>query len=369
MSQGRQAVFDLLENRVSWPPVVVPFGLDPWGWHGGQESYREVCDYALEHCTLFPKVYPLSDQLFVGEGDIHLLTTTTREKDGTVIRRHELEGAPRPLRMEEVQTPGDSSWKNRKRWIANDQDLECFLELTDLASANPDIRAVCEKERQVGDLGLPFVEVADPFGTVSEMFSTDEFYIKVRTDTESIIRLLEITGKRIIAGIKALCRDTGCPFILRLIGGEMAVPPFLSRNDFLLFEGDFYRIVADIAQRYRIPVAFHCHGPVRDIMDDIWEMGYNFIEPFEPEPRGNVTIRVALECAKGRGVVFGGIDDVILNAGTQTDVRNAVTRCLDDARGTGLPFILSQSATPFHDPLSREAGHNIILFIELGTRG
>ena len=369
MAQGRQAVYDLLGNRVSWPPVVVPFGLDPWGWHGEQESYREVCSYALGHCTLFPKVYPLSAQLFAGESDIRLVTTTTTERDSIIVRRHELQGSPRPLGVEEVQTPGDSSWKNRKRWIANDRDFECFLELTDLAPAYPDVDAVRRKEQQVGALGLPYVEVADPFVTVSEMFSTDEFYIKVRTDTGRIIRLLEITGKRIFAGIEALCRDTGCPFILRLIGGEMAVPPFLSRDDFLLFEGEFYRKVADIAHRYKVPVAFHCHGPVRDIMDDIWRMGYNFIEPYEPEPRGNVTIREALECAQGRGVVFGGIDDVIFNTGTRADVRDAVARCLDDARGTGLPFIFSQSATPFHDPLSPEASRNIMLFMEMGARG
>jgi len=47
-------------------------------------------------------------------------------------------------------------------------------------------------------------------------------------------------------------------------------------------------------------------------MADIWAMGYNFIEPFEPPPRGNVSIGEALAAAKGRGIVFGGIDDVLL---------------------------------------------------------
>ena len=74
----------------------------------------------------------------------------------------------------------------------------------------------------------------------------------------------------------------------------MAVQPFLSREKFLHFEGEFYRQVAEIAGKYKILTAFHCHGPVREIMDDVWSMGYSFFEPFEPPPRGNVSISEAL---------------------------------------------------------------------------
>ncbi|MCE5251050.1 hypothetical protein LLG96_12605 [bacterium] len=369
MGQGRQALYDLMEKRVSWPPVVVPFGLDPFGWHGDRESYREVCDYALANCTLLPKVYPLSQPLAAGRGAVEIVTDIEREPDGTTVHRYRLIGADRTLMMEEVQTPGDSSWKARKRWIEDERDFEYFLSLTGFTSARPDIDAVRQKERQVGEHGLPYVEVFDPFYMVSEMFHTDTFFIKTRTDTDRIVRLITLTGVRILDGIETLCRDAGCPFILRLVGAEMAVPPFMSRDDFLRFEGDFYREVSEISRRYDVPVAFHCHGPVRDIMNDIWEMGYTFIEPFEPEPRGNVTIAEALACTSGRGVVFGGIDDVIFNTGGPEDVRSAVKRCLDNARDTGAPFILSQSATPFYEPLTDSAKRNLLLFMELGTKG
>ncbi|MBN1291235.1 MAG: hypothetical protein JXB48_05285 [Candidatus Latescibacteria bacterium] len=369
MAQGRQAIYNLLHNEVSWPPVVVIFGLDPFGWHGERESYREVCDYALENCTLLPKVYPLEKPLFAGEGDIRIVMNGKTESDGTRVRQYKLSGTPHPVSMVEIQTPGDSSWKNSKRWIETDSDLEYFLSLTDLVPAKPDCEAVRIKEKQVGDYGLPYVEVFDPFYTVCEMFPTDMFFIKCRTDTDRIMQLLDVTGARIVDGITSLCRDTGCPFILRLVGAEMAVPPFMSRNDFLKFEGSFYRTIADITHRYEIPTAFHCHGPVRDIMDDIWKMGYNFIEPFEPVPRGNVTIDEALSCANGRGIVFGGIDDVIFNTGGQEPVRKAVEECLNDARSTNAPFILSQSATPFYDPLSESAKQNFLLYMELGTQG
>lgn len=369
MPQGRKAIYDLVAKRADWPPVVVPFGLDPWGWHGDQPSYRAVCDFALENCTLLPKVYPLNAQLFIGEGDIHLVTRTQTEPDGTVVKRHELIGAPRSFSMEEVRTPGDSSWKNRKRWVAGEEDFACLLGLDGIAPARPDIDAVREKELQVGDHGLPYVEVADPFGVVTEMMPTDEFYVRLRTDTDRLVRMLDMVAGRILAGIEILCRDTGAPFILRLIGAEMAVPPFLGRDDFLRFEGAFYARVSEIARHHQILTAFHCHGPVRAIMGDIWQLGYDFIEPFEPIPRGDITIGEALHRTNSRGVVFGGIDDVIFNTGAETDVRKAVKDCLDGARETGLPYILSQSATPFHDPLTESASRNLILFMELGTRG
>jgi len=361
--RGRQAIYDLVEGKVSWPPVVVPFGLDPFGWHGGRQSYREICNYALEKGTLLPKVFPVTNSLCIGKGII--------EKNSKQVRKYELRCGKKLLSMKEVQNTGDSSWQVRKHWIENEDDFETFLGLKNLPPSEPDIETVRAKENQVGEYGLPYAEITDPFGIVSEMFPTDTFYIKILNDTERIMELLIQTGKRVVDSIEALCRDTGAPFILRLIGAEMAVPPFLSRDKFLYFEGEFYRRVAAIAANYNVLTAFHCHGPLREIMADIWGMGYDFIEPFEPPPRGNVSIAEALAAAKGRGIVFGGIDDVLLANGSPEDVRFAVRDCLDGARAQGAnkPFILSQSATPFYDPLHERTKENLLLFMDIGTRG
>jgi len=368
-AQGREALNALLDDRVSWPPVVIPFGLDPFGWHGQRESYGEVCAFALEHCTLLPKVIPFSSPLFLGEGEVRIAVNVGVEKDGTRVRRLELTGADCMLHMEETQTENDASWKVRKRWINSDEDLSLFLTLTGLTPEEPDIDAVRAKELQVGQHGLPYVEVADPFYTVCEMFPTELFYTKTRTDLPRITRLLDQTEERIIHGIERLCTGAGCPFILRLIGAEMAVPPFMGRDGFERFEDRFYKRVASIARQAGVPTAFHCHGPVLEIMDSVWNMGYAFIEPFEPPPRGNVSIAEALAISGRRGIVFGGIDDVTLMTGRPDEVRAAVASCLEDAMGSHAPYMLSQTATPFHDPLSDAARDNLILFMELGTRG
>jgi hypothetical protein len=366
--QGREALDRLMAGSAFWPPVVVPFGLDPFGWHGAHESYHDICAFALERCTLLPKVQPVRAPLYIGGGDASVWTDEERAPDGSIVRRHTLSSSRGSLMMEEVRTPGDSSWKTRRRWIENDGDLEFFLGL-DLSPAEPDLDTVREKERAVGFHGLPYVEIGDPFYTVCEMFSTDSFFIRTLNDTERIKSLIASTSERVIHAVESLCRDAGCPFILRFIGAEMAAPPFLSRESFLQFEGDFYRKAAKIVRACGVPASFHCHGPVRGIMNDIWEMGYSFIEPFEPPPRGDVTIAEALALTRGRGVVFGGVDEVLFTMGTTADISRAVTSCLDGARGTGAPYILSQSATPFYEPLTPEAGENILLFMELGARG
>jgi hypothetical protein len=98
-------------------------------------------------------------------------------------------------------------------------------------------------------------------------------------------------------------------------------------------------------------------------------MGYSFVEPFEPPPRGDLTIAEALELTAGRGVVFGGVDDVLLSTGTEEEVRAAEKKCLWEAKLSGQPFILSQSATPFFDPLSEQAQRNLLLFLQIGVAG
>ncbi|MCD6308564.1 MAG: hypothetical protein J7M24_06165 [Candidatus Latescibacteria bacterium] len=370
MAQGRKAVFDLLDGRASWPPVVVPFGVDPFGWHGEQESYREVCEFALDHCTLFPKVYPFSASLAIGAGDIAVELETHTGADGSHYRKYKIVGSDWPLTMEEVQTPGDSSWKISKRWIESDDDLVSFLELSpNITAPEPDIAAVREKERQVGEHGLPYIETPDPFYTVCEMFPTEDFFVRTLTDIDRVMELIHSVNERMLYGIEKLCREAQCPFILRLIGAEMAAPPFMSREDFLRFESSFYRSVSEITCRHSVPAAFHCHGPVRDIMNDVWEMGYSFMEPFEPPPNGNVTIAEALLAANGRGIVFGGVDDVVINSRTPEEVRHAVNVCLNDARDTGAPYIVSQSSTPFSDPLSLESRDNYLLFMQIASQG
>jgi hypothetical protein len=232
---GRQRIFNLLRCEVSWPPVVVPFGLDPFGWHGYRESYDDLCVFALRHCTLLPKVYPLEDPLFLGEGKVRLETKETLDSEGSEVRIHKLIGGPCPLSMEEVRSRGEMSWKTRKRWIETEEEFAAFLSLDPPEPAVPDIKSVRIKEEQVGKHGLPYAEVRDPFGVVSEMFPTEIFYIKTINDRKRIEKLLFTTGKRILASIEQLCRDTGKPFILRMIGSEKAVPPFMSRHDFRPF--------------------------------------------------------------------------------------------------------------------------------------
>ncbi|MCD6121236.1 MAG: hypothetical protein J7K04_05315 [Spirochaetales bacterium] len=370
VKQGKEALFDLLDGRTLWPPVVVPFGLDPFGWHGEKESYRDICTYAINHCTLLPKVFPFANSLCLDKGKIGIITDTTIEKDGNLIRKSEIikDGDP-ILTMEEIKTAEDSSWKIRKRWLENEKDIDLFISLKNITPCNPKAEVIEKKAEQLGNHGLPYAEVMDPFGAVCEMFNTDSFYIKLITDNEQISYLLKTTEERIIKSIESLCEKAKSPFILRLIGAEFAVPPFLNRSDFLKYEEYFYKTVAEITDEYNIPSAFHCHGPVKDIMDDVWNWGYSIMEPFEPPPRGNVTIKEALQSASGRGIVLGGLDDVTIINGTREEVKNHVEDCLSQARGANGPFILSQTATPFYNPISDTAKENILLFLELGNAG
>lgn len=366
MNQGKNAIFKLLEGEVLWPPVVVPFGLDPFGWHGEKESYKEICKFAIDNCTLLPKVFPFPNYLSIGKGSIRVVSKLYSESNGVKVRKSIIEGINTCLVMEEIQTPEDSSWKIRKRWLEKEEDIDIFINLKKIEPCEPDTKLIEKKAKQLGSSGLPYAEIMDPFSVVSEMFNTDIFYIKLLTDNERILYLLKETGERIIKSIESLCRKVKAPFILRLIGAEFAVPPFLSREDFLKYNENFYKNVITITKKYDIPAAFHCHGPLKDIMNDVWDWGYSFIEPFEPPPRGNVTIKEALEASSKKGIVLGGIDEVVLNTGTKEEVEIHVNSCLSQAKNKNKPFILSQTATPFFEPITNNVQEKYLLFLKLG---
>jgi hypothetical protein len=100
-----------------------------------------------------------------------------------------------------------------------------------------------------------------------------------------------------------------------------------------VFRGPFfYRQVAGIASKYQVPVTFHCHGPVWEILDDVWEMSNSFGEAFEPPPPGDLSIAEAFQMTAGKDIVFGGLDNVLLNTSSMKEARQAVERCLNEAR-------------------------------------
>ncbi len=58
----------------------------------------------------------------------------------------------------------------------------------DVQEAHHALQPEVAKENQIGQYGLPYAEITDPFGIVSEMFPTDTFYIKILNDTERIMK-------------------------------------------------------------------------------------------------------------------------------------------------------------------------------------
>jgi len=361
---GRDTLKRILSGQSLWPPPVVPFGLDPFGWHGERSSYDEVCAFALEKCVLLPKVHPIGNALNIREDQISIETTTDRDERGYLRNSRMTKGCV-SLTMKEILTPDDASWKVAKRWIENDDELNVFIGWNLDQGFSPNPSAVEAKAEQVGEHGLPYVEMKDPFYTVCEMFPLDVFYMKLVTDRERVEKLIADATSRILQSLEILCDKARCPFLMRFVGAEMSVPPFLGREDFHRYEGPFYTGAAEVCRRYGIPAAFHCHGPVKEIMDGIWRMGYSIIEPFEPPPRGNVSLWEALASGRGGGAVMGGVDEVMLHTGSLREVTIAVSQCLEAARNSSTPYILSQSATPFYDPLDGITRDNLIQMIRL----
>jgi len=92
----------------------------------------------------------------------------------------------------------------------------------------------------------------------------------------------------------------------------------------------------------------HCHGRVRNILDMIAGMGADGLDPIEPPPHGDVTLREVRELHGGELVLFGNLEVADIEMLPTPRFTEVVKRALEEGTaGEGRGFVLLPSASPY----------------------
>jgi hypothetical protein len=118
-------------------------------------------------------------------------------------------------------------------------------------------------------------------------------------------------------------------------------------------------------QRYGGYARIHCHGHLKNILDDIVSMGCVGLDPIEPPPQGDVSLAYVREKYGSQLILFGNLEASDIENLSAAQFAEKVKRALDEGtRGTGRGLVLQPSASPYGRVLAAKSLRNYEVWVE-----
>jgi hypothetical protein len=292
---------------------------------------------------------------------------TAQTRDGsTVVTTATLRTPKGPLVRITRTPPGQPSMCVR-HFIHEDRDLERYLSL----SATPvesgwDVAEAVSHAREVGPKGVAYLDYADPFNDVVELFDQEDFLLRYATDAAPLQELVRLRFEQVVVELRALLealRSSGEAFLLYTAGPERATPPLLPPAAFEQFVTPHHTRLVELIHTFGYAASLHCHGRVRQVLPYALECGFDVIEPAEPPPQGDIGLEELLCAAEGRAAILGYVQDQELYTRDPEEIRQhvqGVRRIVGDRPG----YICAPTCTPFQYPPSPRYVASYVAFLE-----
>lgn len=221
-------------------------------------------------------------------------------------------------------------------------------------------------EDRLGDHGIIMNEGADPSFYVPELFEFGDFLAMCLERPELIMALID--AHRVPARERARL-DVECGFgpLIRLIGPEYYTPPYLPPAFFRDMVVPGLAEVTRILREGGIFVRTHSHGRVREVLPMIVETGAQGLDPVEPPPDGNITLREVKEQYGDSLVLFGNTELKLLEQGTPEQIEAVVRDQMESAKEGG-GYVMMSTASPINEPLFPATEANYFTWIDAGLR-
>lgn len=302
------------------------------------------------------------------QGGFNPLAERTRKQvwyeNGTRFTRTEIHTARRMLTGLTRQDPDVNTVWHIEHPLKDADDLRAFLEIPPAETGEPLTAGVLKAEAELGDTGIVMIDIADPLCQAAELFSMADFTVMATTEPVLFRALLERCAAEIYPRTEAISR--ALPGRLwRIVGPEYASPPYLHPRRFREYAADYDTPMVRAIQAHGGFARIHCHGRIRQVLDDIASTGCDGLDPIEPPPQGDVQLAEVRQRVGQQMVLFGNLESSDLENLPPADFRVLVQRAIDEGtRGPGRGFVLMPSACPYGRVLPERALRNYEVMLE-----
>ncbi|MDP6355501.1 MAG: uroporphyrinogen decarboxylase family protein [Planctomycetota bacterium] len=325
---------------------------------------------------------PMLDALSNAEGVGILCKCSARRQQGerderTTVERQDLGDksvtttrieTPKGPLQQIFQTPLGQPGYRMEPFIKDDADVARLLSLPS-EPAQTDLSPAREFHDELGELGLAYVSYSDPFYSVAHWFDFEDFVMRCVVDLSVIQELVEREFERIKSELRTtLAQSRGCEFLFYTGGPEVATPPMMAPKYFELLVTPYQKSLVAMIKAAGQHASIHCHGRVKEVFDQILEIGPDALEPLEPPPQGDIGLTEALSRAEGRLCLMGYIQDQDFYLSAPGEMTGKVEDIAEIVNGrTG--YIMNPTATPFMHPPPEQFVRNYVEFLEAAGRG
>jgi uroporphyrinogen-III decarboxylase len=251
-------------------------------------------------------------------------------------------------------------------YLKDVDDLEAFLALPPPeVEFHPDLTPVLQAEALLGDAGIVMIDTPDPLCLAAAMFEMGEFTVIAWTERELFHRLLEWFATDLHRRTE-LISEMLPGRLWRIYGPEYASAPYLSPSLFREYVVRYDRPMVAAIQRHGGYARVHAHGRLKAILDDIVSMEPDGLDPIEPPPQGDVTLRYVRQNYGENMALFGNLEVSDIEQLPTEQFAEKVKRALEEGtEGEGRGFVLMPSACPYGRELPARTMRNYEKIIEI----
>ena len=367
----RSTLLSLLSERRQDIIPATTYGVDRYShpWMAADPSFARLLDYTDNHEHIFAlhrsyyASFGATDVL--GVSDPAAVEQRSYRTEGAAHTEFVLHTSKGDLTAHYTENDGVHTVWRHDMLIKSDDDIDRFL-AAPFAPAAPDVTAFERTRLALGERGVMEIEMPDPLCLVVENMSYEDFMVRTVFMPEKIDALLEQAAGLIYTWLESVLASGFGP-VFRIFGPEYAAPPVMSLKHFKKFVTTYDRSLIELIHRHGGYVRYHCHGPIRRILDEFLALGVDLTDPCEGPPSGDITLRELAERV-GRDLILMGniqLDDI---ERAEPDKIDALVAEAIEAAGGRAPFILCTTAFPFSSPLPAVTEGNLIRFLEAAEK-
>ncbi|MHC4505068.1 MAG: uroporphyrinogen decarboxylase family protein, partial [Planctomycetota bacterium] len=237
-----------------------------------------------------------------------LTTVETHYEGSSRITTRTVRAAGRTLLERTRRDPDVNTVWTTEHLLKDADDLRAWIDLPEAEpGGEPDASRVLAAEEKLGDAGIVMIDVGDPLCAVASLFDLGEYTIIAMTEQKLFRQALEKVARRLYPRVEAIA--AALPGRLwRVVGPEYASPPYLPPRLFEEYVTRYDKPIVDAIQRHGGFARVHSHGRLKDILDHIAATGCVGLDPVEPPPQGDVSLRYVRERYGRQMVLFGNIE-------------------------------------------------------------
>ncbi|MBP8130339.1 MAG: hypothetical protein KA184_12240 [Candidatus Hydrogenedentes bacterium] len=288
--------------------------------------------------------------------------------DGAFVTHARLRTPLGDLTRTSIEHPDVHTVWNTEHLLKTPRDIDAFLRVLpglyqiDESRVPSALEHYAIVEEHLGDAGIIMNDGSDPAGYVPELFEFGLFTTLCYEHHDKILELIDAFTGPVLERLR-LDAELGFGPLVRIYGPEYYTPPYLPPPFFEEMVLPSLTAAARIFADAGIFVRAHCHGRIRDALPHIAASGAHGLDPIEPPPDGDITLREVKEDYGDRLVLFGNTELKLLEHGAPEDIRRAVRAQMAAAKAGG-GYVIMPTAAPINEPLSLRTERNYAAWID-----